>query len=301
MAQTLVGYQNMAQVRRFFLALAWNSYLIIGYLTGSAVTCPGPSLDIQQFGYSGTGNGVVADHTYVNNCQVSHWNQGDDNVIANSYMGDYWSTSSNHGVHIEQVLRPKFYNNIVASCPIQCIEPGGGSSTNITNGFYYNNVFLNVTGTNGVVKGTSSGAIINTVFYGNTVINSNGPFLYQNNEGLGYGSGNALINNLLFNCDSLFNQAGGGAISHSYNALFDSGTISETGVQIGTGDPFVDYVNGNYALKSPTQAGAFLPSPYNMDIKGIARGIDGSWDRGAYEYAASGVTQLAAPTGLRIL
>ncbi len=260
----------------------------------TAVTCPGPSGDIQQFGFSGQGAYVTADYTYANNCQVSHWNQGSDNVISNSYMGTYWSSSSNHGVHVEQVLRPVFFNNVITSCPIQCHEPGGGSTTNVNNGVFYNNVFVNITGTNGVFKGTSSGAYINCVFYGNTYINGNGPMLYQNNAGLGYGSGNVMINNVLYKA-TLYNQAGGGPISSSYDAFFDSGSSSETGAQIGTGDPFVDYVNGNYNLIVDTQPGYPLPAPYNVDMKGIARGANGVWDRGALQLTGTN-SALATPS-----
>jgi hypothetical protein len=249
----------------------------------TAVTCPGPAGDIQQFGFSGTGARVTADFTYANNCQVSHWNQGDDNVISNSYMGTYWSSSANHGVHVEQVLRPSFFNNVVTSCAIQCIEPGGGATTNINDGRYYNNVFVNVSGTNGVWKGTSSGAIIDTLIYGNTFVNVTGPILYQNNAGLGRGAGNVMTNNLLYRCNALYEQAGGGAIAHAYNALFDSGTIAETGVQIATGDPFVDAARGDYRLRSATAPGQALPAPYDRDADGVVRGADGAWDRGAYE------------------
>ncbi|MGZ3746481.1 MAG: hypothetical protein ACXWRE_03960 [Pseudobdellovibrionaceae bacterium] len=276
-----------------------GNYVLIKH---TAVTCPGPSKDIQQFGFSGTGNSVTTDFTYANNCQVSYWNQGDDNTISNSYMGTYWSSTANHGVHVEQILRPSFFNNTVTFCDIQCIEPGGGSSTNIESGKYYNNVFVNISGPNGVWKGTSSGAIVNALIYGNTFINVTGPILYQNNAGLGYGSGNVMVNNLLYNSPTLYDEnTGGGVISHSYNAFFDSGTpLPETGLQIGTGDPFVDSAHGNYHLKFATNAGLTLPSPFNLDINGIARGGDGVWDRGAFEFSnLGGQTPLAAPMNLR--
>ncbi len=252
-------------------------------LSHIGIDCPGPNGDIQQFGFSGYGNSVTVSNSYVNNCQVSVWSQGNDWTVQNSYFGDYWSSTSNHGVHIEGILRFIFRNNIVTSCPIQCIEPGGGATTFMADSQIYNNVFVNVSGTNGVLKGTSSGGFTNTLVYGNTVINSNGPLLYQNNAGGGYSSGNVVINNLLYNCASLINEAGAGPIAHSNNALFDSGTISETGVQIGTGDPFVDYVHGNYFLKADTNNGQILPAPYNTDINGKVRGSDGVWDRGAVQ------------------
>src|SRR6185503_422993 len=175
----------------------------------TAVTCPGASGNIQQFGYSGTGDAVTASQTYVNNCQVSHWNQGDDSVIENSYFGSHWSSSANHGVQVGQTVRPVFRNNLVNMCHPQWIEPAGDFFTGISNGQYYNNVFANVVGGNGVLKGVCDGAIVNTVMYGNTVINSEGPILYQNNEGRGTGSGNTVVNNLFYNCDAIINQSTG--------------------------------------------------------------------------------------------
>jgi len=265
----------------------------------TAVTCPGSSGDIQQFGYSGYGNSVTLTSVYVDNCQVSMWTQGDDNIIENSYFGKHWSSSSNHGVQVEQIVRPIFRNNIVTMCSPQCIEPGGGSTTNITNGQYYNNVFANIDSGNGVLKGVSSGSIINTVMYGNTVVNSAGPILYQNNEGLGNGSGNTVVNNLFYNCSSIINQSTGGPISHSFNALFNSGSISETGVQISSGNPFVNSAAGNYNLKAATNAGLALSAPFNTDVTGAIRGSDGVWDRGAYEFE-SGSGGLPVPTNLQI-
>jgi hypothetical protein len=252
----------------------------------TAVSCPGPTGDIQQFGYSGTGDRVTLSYTYVNNCSSNYWNQGDDNIIEMSYLATNWSSPANHGVQVQQVLRPIFRNNIVSSCVPQCIEPGGGSTTNINNGQYYNNVFANVNGTNGVLKGTSSGAIIDTLIYGNTVVNSQGPILYQNNEGLGNGTGNTVVNNLFYNCSSIMNQSTGGPITHSNNALFDSGSLTETGVQIGSGNPFVNSAAGDYRLKAATNAGLTLAPPYMPDLMGVSHGTDGVWDRGAYEFVS---------------
>lgn len=79
-----------------------------------------------------------------------------------------------------------------------------------------------------------------------------------------------------------------GAIVYSHSAHFDSsGTYdnNEGGTtQNGSGDPFVDSANGNYALKVPTSPGLALGSPFNVDFEGDTIGEDGVWDRGAIEY-----------------
>jgi hypothetical protein len=94
------------------------------------------------------------------------------------------------------------------------------------------------------------------------------------------------VNNLFYNSPNIINEADGGPVSHSYNALFDSGSISEIGVQIGTGDPFVNYKAGNYALKAATNSGLTLSAPYDTDKIGAKRGAGGVWNRGALEFAS---------------
>lgn len=61
-------------------------------------------------------------------------------------------------------------------------------------------------------------------------------------------------------------------------------------------DPFVDY-STDLRLTGATAAGVSFGSPYNVDMDGVTRGADGTWDRGAFEYNAGGAPP--APTGLR--
>lgn len=51
-------------------------------------------------------------------------------------------------------------------------------------------------------------------------------------------------------------------------------------------DPFADSTSGDLHLASPTAGGFVLPAPYDVDLEGRPRGADGTWDLGAYEYAA---------------
>ena len=63
--------------------------------------------------------------------------------------------------------------------------------------------------------------------------------------------------------------------------------------------PFVD-PNGNFQLRSAL-AGALLSVPYDIDMRGVQRGADGTFDRGAFEFGGevSG-TAPAPPTNVRI-
>lgn len=85
------------------------------------------------------------------------------------------------------------------------------------------------------------------------------------------GSGNVCRNNLWY--DSA------GAPTASCNTQNNNG---ESGT-----DPFLGYAGGDFRL-SGAIAGVALSSPYDTDILGATRGLDGTWDRGAYEYTLTG-------------
>ncbi|MBI2871304.1 MAG: hypothetical protein HYY14_06300, partial [Candidatus Omnitrophica bacterium] len=92
-------------------------------------------------------------------------------------------------------------------------------------------------------------------------------------------------NNLWYNVPELNNINA----AHSYNAFFDSAgeAITESNKQVGTGDPMVARLSGDYRLKQATSPGAVLGSPYNVDMFGNTRGADDVWDRGALEYTGN--------------
>jgi len=83
---------------------------------------------------------------------------------------------------------------------------------------------------------------------------------------------------------------------HDYNAFWDNlrvdgdepqnldERIEEAHVQVLGADPFVDAAGGDFHLAVPTEAGMSLDAPYDIDLDGVARGADGTWDRGALEY-----------------
>ena len=109
--------------------------------------------------------------------------------------------------------------------------------------------------------------------------------------------GNEARNNLFYGD----NNPGGGSVwqttTHNHFILTSSiGTSASTGA----GNPFVDLANLDFRLTAGTPAGAALGAPYNIDMHGNVRGADGTWDRGAFEYAPSVATNAApmAPRGL---
>jgi hypothetical protein len=62
--------------------------------------------------------------------------------------------------------------------------------------------------------------------------------------------------------------------------------------------PFANAAAGDFRLRSAL-AGVALGSPYNVDMYGLARGGDGVWDRGAFEFGVGG-TLPAPPANLHI-
>jgi hypothetical protein len=110
-------------------------------------------------------------------------------------------------------------------------------------------------------------------------------------------------NNIFYSCHNWSGgysdlSIGASGSSRSHNWYYDSGTQSETNIQNGTGNPFVNRTGKDYHLSAATNAGYTLSSPYNTDPDGNPRGGDGVWDRGAFEF---GGVAPSPPKGLRII
>lgn len=257
---------------------------------GSAV---GSSSGDHQYAYHGWPNFFTLSRSFASNCQVGVWNQGDDLTVEYTSIISGWSlvSPSLHGVHIEVIDRPIVRFNYLQGCPSQCIEPGGGSTTNSSGGVFYGNIIKDagtVTSQNGFMVGVSSSTFINTLLYNNLMVGGYGAF-FTPNRGIGNcASGNVAQNNVLFsvNNGALLDEGCGSPTSHNYNTSYNtSGSIAgEANGENLSGNPFVDSASGNYHLSAGTTAGNALSAPYNTDIEGVTRGIDGTWDRGVYEY-----------------
>lgn len=82
-----------------------------------------------------------------------------------------------------------------------------------------------------------------------------------------------------------------------HNAYFNQSiTDADPNAQISSGDPFVGSALENFHLASATAAGATLAAPYNTDQDGTTRGVDGVWDRGAFEFDSGKRPPLPPPT-----
>lgn len=95
------------------------------------------------------------------------------------------------------------------------------------------------------------------------------------------GSGHLIHNNLWLDSATADHN---GNYTADFNYYINTASISETNGQVdSSGDPFTDSANGDFTLSASTDAGLTLASPYNVDPNGLVRGVDGVWDRGAYE------------------
>lgn len=103
-------------------------------------------------------------------------------------------------------------------------------------------------------------------------------------------------NNIFYNCNRASSSGAALYGTHDYNWFYNSGTQSETHMQNGSGNPFVDSGRNNYQLMSPLNAALSLSAEYNKDMLGITRGSDGTWDRGALEFTSGGIPAKAAPS-----
>ena len=91
--------------------------------------------------------------------------------------------------------------------------------------------------------------------------------------------------------NNIFNKLGGnvgfGGTIHDFN-WFGPGlsTSGEANAQSGS-DPFVNESGNDYRLRGATSPGSPLSSTYQRDPLGSVRGADGTWDRGAFEFAGA--------------
>lgn len=170
-----------------------------------------------------------------------------------------------------------------------------GSSGSFDNNEIYGNVFWDTNG-----EGSTSSVVIlvggnggswagspasGTLVFNNTIVGftDTSPNILVNG-----GSGNICRNNLFYN------NVGSPSVT--------CGTASNNGSGDEVSDPFVDSSGGDFHL-SGASSGVSTDSPSGnaTDIDGCARGDDGVFDRGAFEYNVSACEGPAAPETVPLL
>ena len=163
----------------------------------------------------------------------------------------------------------------------------------------YGNVFFRAlsntnTHPHGFVGKWTQKPLHNVEVYNNTFINPNpvSPvFGYYHDNADGPASNIKIKNNLIYRAPNFNADNWGNVNEHDYNHFVDiaGATWGEAHGTKATGDPFVDWQNGDFRVKAAIPSGAQLGAPYTAT-------------RGAYGTtgASPAQTTLAAPTNLRI-
>jgi hypothetical protein len=124
------------------------------------------------------------------------------------------------------------------------------------------------------------------------------------------GSGNIIRNNLYYDNPKFGNPSSNGSVDYNFYIKSGATTIGPNDVSDPNGpDPFVSSSNRDFRLKAATQTGANVTASgklFHLDPYGVARGADGVWDRGAFEYTSGTIVsppsskQPLQPSGYRI-
>jgi hypothetical protein len=270
---------------------------------------------------------LTIQNSYIHDLALPIWVMNGSNLnILHNYLARSRSTPYEHGSTVEFNENPG--TNTISSITVayNFFLDGGGTgwitnlnnSPGMLNGLYvYGNIFtcsgsplVGCGAGDGTVCAINGTILTNSVFYNNTIANVRAAvgFYAQNAKD----TGNAVKNNLFYNTPgTVYMQEGGGVGIHDYNTILNGALVwsskpcasHETCIGSGAADPFVNDAGYDFHLLAPMSASAHsgkpaaqgtpLPAPYNVDFAGMARGLTGTWARGAYEY-----TLPAPPTNI---
>lgn len=146
---------------------------------------------------------------------------------------------------------------------------GGGGGEVVNGCSIYNNTFINV-------PIGQQGSLVN----------------FNNKNGT---TGIVFTNNLIYTSDTRLWSVNGSDYNHWVSV--SGGNQGETHSTTATGNPFNNYQAFDFSLKTNTQPGVNLGSPYNVAADGVTRT---TWTRGAYEYVRSGLQRPPVVNGVTI-
>ena len=271
----------------------YNTSIAISDVTIAHVAAVAPSTDTQKF-FVQTNNStkavsnVTISHSLINGYQNGYWATSAGYTMAN-WTFEYnaalngFSSAANHGEWINnnyglaqnQVTRFNLFEGSSSGCMTGMIV---ANNNNNIGSKVYGNVFNNVKGCNGLVTGTSAGQLNNAEVYNNTFVNSNTGIAAFN----GPGTGNVAYNNLFYN-----NTNYDGVLLTANN--INTSSFTSTNNYTVSVNPFVSSTDFRLKASLAGAVGKSLAAPYNTDVNGNVRGVDGVWDVGAFEYV--GTTQ----------
>ena len=252
--------------------------------------------------------GITLSYNYIHNWKragilasnVSGW------TIEHNFVYHTYSTSGSHGQAIQ--LGPGAVSDFDIRYNTFKDTHGTGVIVYLDNTFddlrIYGNLFWHtgetaacgLNSTSQAIGSTDGDTATNIKIHNNTFVGMKGrdPQPSGGIDHNGTATGNETFNNVWYDSIVTHNASG-----NDYNAYFASvgSAPSETNGQTGAGDPFVDRTGGDFRLSAATDAGTTLASPYDTDLLGITRAVDGTWDRGAYEYNSGVATTKSRSAG----
>lgn len=257
-----------------------------------------------DYGYGGDIDSWTIDHCYLHDTgewsspmltdRASNWliqyTEFARNTSISSFHSEGWSA---RGDSPNITFRYNRMVDINGSGEIVMLSTGTGY--NLSNWKIYGNYFwIKTPGQyigDGVIACMGSNTCSDVYIYNNTFANFQGT---QSGNGINWYYSDAsssnvnAYDNLWYNCTNVsMSGSASGQITHDYNYFIsDTGVPSETHIETGSTDPFVDLTNGDFHLTSETKDGKHFSSPYDVDPDGVKRGSDNNiWSRGAYQYA----------------
>lgn len=210
-----------------------------------------------------------------------------------------WSAGTDSNV----TVRYNLMEDIMGTGYIAIVN-GNGSATNWNiygNVFYWTGKYTDGIINTGVLVNRYDGggcappaicvAAVNWHVYNNVIANIGGGSFTSGFDIEGNPTNYVVENNIWYNNHTSGSSGAGDASTADYNWFFGNTTNDLSGAHdvVGSGNPFVNWQGSDWRLNAHIP-GLALAAPYNVDALGAVRGVDGIWDRGAYEYDAAGTT-----------
>lgn len=242
----------------------------------------------------GTWKNLVVDHSYLARNTSTPATHGemlsmtDSNgvVWSNNVMEDIEGTAFIAGLNGGTAANWQIFGNVAFHSAAYIADTGRKSGHNFgVSGFVF------------IAHDSSNNNYGNNIqVYNNTIADLQGTW---SGVVIQAGSGNAVRDNVWY-ASVRTNNSFSGTISNNwyYQTLQDGDSSSTKTVCTSNCNIFTSLSGKNFRLAIPTGGGVTLSSPFTVDSDGVTRAIDGTWDRGAYEFAGTALSSIPHPNYL---
>lgn len=268
------------------------------YITIAHVDIENSGEDVDGTGdtiYTVGSSNVTISYCWVHNTNRTNFliNGSQNWTIEYSLISDKHNTDSTHGEHLSANGNGMNANHVYR---YNIWRDAGGANTgvivikdSVQSGWkIYGNIFYVTDSsryrvTNGIITDSTGDSTTNVKIFNNTFLphmGINGP---AQTVSWDVSTNNEFKNNIIFG-------SGGFAGTSRSNNLYDSSSLAsgETGGQyFSSGEPvlFTNQGSYNHTLKIATDGGDdLIGAEYHVDMRGVTRGGDRVWDRGAFEF-----------------